>query len=217
MRQYIIRRAAAPLPALTGRAFDPGAEPFCGGGYAPIDQYVWPGEYRPEARAYAAWDDAGLSVLLCANEPSVIATARDFGGKVWVDSCLECFLQPFGDDPRYLNIETNAAGTALIGFGAGRDRRFLAECPPDMDFRASRHEGGWWAVAYRVPFALIERLYGRRPGPGARMRGNFYACDETIHPHFGSWNPIVSPQPDFHRPECFGEIQLACEDAQASQ
>ena len=209
MRRYIVRRAAEPLPALAGRVFDPETEPFCRIEYAPIDRYVWPGEYRPEARAYAAWDDAGLRLLLCADEPDVCAAAKSFGGRVWLDSCLECFLQPFEDDPRYLNIEINAAGTALIGFGEGRERHFLEECPPGMDFQASRHAGGWWAAACTVPFALIERLYGRRPGAGTRMHGNFYCCDETLHPHFGSWNPIESPQPDFHRPECFGVIALA--------
>ena len=54
----------------------------------------------------------------------------------------------------------------------------------------------------------IGALYGRRPGPGAAMRGNFYCCDETLHPHFGSWNPIKAPEPDFHRPECFGRLIL---------
>ena len=38
--------------------------------------------------------------------------------------------------------------------------------------------------------------------------GNFYKCDESLHPHFGSWNPIEAPAPDFHRPECFGKLML---------
>ena len=42
--------------------------------------------------------------------------------------------------------------------------------------------------------------------PGEAMAGNFYKCDESIHPHFGSWNAVVWPKPDFHRPECFGAI-----------
>lgn len=208
MREYILTAPRAPLPA-PGKAFDPEAEPFCRAPFAPIDRYAWPGEYRPEARAYAAWDGEGLAVLLCANEKTVVAAARGFGGQVWWDSCLEFFCQPFEDDARYLNIEVNAAGVALIGLGAGRESRtLLPACPRGMDIRASRHDGGWWAIAYRLPFALIEALYGRRPGPGAAMRGNFYCCDETLHPHFGSWNPIKAPEPDFHRPECFGRLIL---------
>ena len=81
--------------------------------------------------------------------------------------------------------------------------------PEGMNLRASRHRGGWWAVDYTVPASLLKKLYGRTPAPGSRMRGNFYKCDETIHPHFGSWAPIVHFRPDFHRPEWFGELTLA--------
>ena len=206
MRTYVIPRITAPLPALRGEVFDPGAEPFCRGSFVPIDHYAWGGDYRPEARAYLAWDDTGLYVLLCAKEETVSANVTAFNGDVWTDSCLECFLRPFADDPRYVNIEVNAAGAALIGIGAGREGRTrLSECPAGMDIRASRHDGGWWAVAYAVPFATIGMLYGREWKPGA-FHANFYCGDETINPHFGSWNPIDAPAPDFHRPECFGEL-----------
>ena len=203
---YRIPPVSVPLPALSG-SFDPEGEPFCAGGYAPIDQYVWPGDYRPEARAYARWDDRALRVLLCAKEPTVSARVRDFGGPVYTDSCLEFFLKPFADDPRYMNVEVNAAGAALIGLGAGREGRSqLTACPAGMDIRASAHAGAWWAVAYSLPYALIGECFGRPFEPRGALAGNFYCCDETIHPHFGSWSPIDAPAPDFHRPECFGKL-----------
>lgn len=206
MNRYIIQPAAHPLPRLTGEIFDPDREPFCRLPFAAIDCYAWAGEYRPEARAYVGWDERSLRVLLCAREETISAQTTAFGGEVWKDSCLEFFLRPFEDDARYMNIETNAAGAALIAVGEGREGRMpLESCPEGMDIRASKHAGGWWAVAYTLPFALIEALYGRPFAPGA-MRANFYKCDESIHPHFGSWNPIDAPAPDFHRPECFGEL-----------
>ncbi len=209
MRTYVIQKRAAGLPVLAGAPFDPAAEPFCAGEYAPIDVYAWGGDYRPEARAYVVRDEVGLRVLLCAREATVSAKVTAFNGDVWTDSCLEFFLKPFEDDARYLNLEVNAAGAALVGVGAGRnDRRRLETCPPGMDFCASRHAGGWWAVAYTVPFSLIEALYGRAFVPGAALSGNFYCCDETLHPHFGSWNPVDAPAPDFHRPECFGRLAM---------
>ena len=208
MRTYVIQSTALPLPALTDVVFDPDTEPFCKSlAFAPIDRYAWGGDYRPEARAYAGRDEVGLKVLLCANEPKVSARVRDFGGAVWTDSCLEFFFRPFADDPRYVNIEVNAAGAALIAVGPDRDHREKLEtCPAGMDIRASRHEGGWWAVAYAVPFALVEALFARQWQPCAAFRGNFYTCDESIHPHFGSWSPIDAPAPDFHRPEAFGKL-----------
>lgn len=207
MREYIIARSSVPLPSLAGAAFAPEDEPFCRRPFAPIDCYAWAGDYRPEARAYLAWDEVGLRALLCAREETVSRRVTAFNGDVWTDSCLEFFFRPFPEDPRYVNIEVNAAGAALIGVGADRERRQrLAECPAGMDFRASSHGGGWWAVAYTVPFSLIEALFGRKWEPGAAFNGNFYTCDETLHPHFGSWSPIDAPAPDFHRPECFGRL-----------
>lgn len=209
MRQYSIAPARAPLPDLTGRAFDPESERFCRvHDFAPIDNYAWDLEgYTPDARAYVASGPDRFDVLLCALESTIATVASEFNGEVYRDSCLEFFLRPFADDPRYLNIEVNAAGIALIGFGADRSSRVrLPQMPAEMKITASVHQGAWWAVAYPLPFSLFRELYGRTPVPGQYMQGNFYKCDESIHPHFGSWNPIVSPRPDFHRPECFGAL-----------
>ena len=68
MRTYIIPQKTAPLPKLRGEVFDPEREPFCRGEYAAIDRYAWGGDYRPEARAYLAWDAAGLLKLRGAAE-----------------------------------------------------------------------------------------------------------------------------------------------------
>ena len=182
-------------------------------GFAPID--CTRGTRRATARgARLRGPQAdGFCALLCAKEREIAAAATQFNGDVYRDSCLEWFFQPFADDSRYLNIEVNARGVALIGFGASRADRFrLPVLPGGMDIRASEHRGGWWAVAYRVPNALLRALYGRVPQPGAAMAGNFYKCDESIHPHFGSWNPVVAPKPDFHRPECFGALAMESMD-----
>ena len=215
MAEYIIRRLAAPLPSLAGRSFDPDAcaalralDP------ASIACYPWDESgYRPEARAFVGWDEGGLQALLCAWEATIQARETRVGGPVCVDSCLEFFFAPFPEsDARYLNIEVNPAGTAHIGLGEGRaPRRVWTEVPEGFDVSVSRHAGGWWAVRYTIPAAFLREIYGGVPAPGAAMRGNFYKCDESLHPHFGAWNPVTTPQPDFHRPECFGVLRLAAE------
>ncbi len=36
---------------------------------------------------------------------------------------------------------------------------------------------------------------------------NFYKCgDETNEPHYISWNPIDTPNPNFHVPQFFGDL-----------
>lgn len=209
--RYSIAPMKAQLPQLSGKVFCPDEEPFCKvHDCAKIESYAWDESgYQPEARAYAAWSENGLHVLMCANEREIIAEETRFGGDVYKDSCMEWFLQPFEDDARYINVEVNAAGVAHIGFGAGRENRtVLSEMPENVNLQVSAHDGAWWAVAYTIPVALMEALWGRTPEPGQSMRGNFYKCDESIHPHFGSWNYIVCDHPDFHRPECFGVMTL---------
>lgn len=211
MKRYVIGKLTQEMPKLSGVVFDPENCDFCQNTpYAPIDNYRWDETgYTPEARAYVTWSEKGLHVLLCAREETIRVKYTEFNGEVYEDSCLEFFLQPFADDPRYVNIETNAGGVALIGFGADRyDRVRLETMPEGMELTASRHNGGWWAVSYILPYALIGRLYGREPKPGDVMRANFYKCDESIHPHFGTWSPICLPKSDFHRSEWFGELEL---------
>ncbi len=208
MRTYTIVRENAPLPELTGREFNPETCAFTRETpFAPIDRYTWDTGYRCEARAYVTKGRDSLNVLLCAKEATIQTRAKEFNGEVWRDSCLEFFVQPRLDDSRYMNIETNAAGVMLIGVGSNRrNRTHLEKMPENMDVRHSQHYGEWWAVSYRIPFALLEWIFGKIPEQ--EMRGNFYSVDESIHPHFATWNTIEWETPDFHRPECFGKLYL---------
>ena len=211
MKKYSVLPTTLPVPELTGRVFNPETEEYCKAvPFAAIENYAWDESgYKPEARAYVTWNDEGLQVLLCAKEPEICVKATEYNGEVYKDSCLEFFLQPFQNDPRYLNFETNAGAVQLVGFGAQRKTRMrLPEKPEGMNAQCSRHEGEWWAVRYTVPNALLMARYGRIPKAGDVMLGNFYKCEESDHMHFGTWSPIVAPKPDFHRPECFAELEL---------
>jgi hypothetical protein len=42
---------------------------------------------------------------------------------------------------------------------------------------------------------------------GLKMTGNFYKCGDALEsPHYLCWNHIKTEQPDYHRPEYFGEL-----------
>lgn len=179
---------------------------------AKIDKYVWPDEgYRPDARARVGWNSKGLHVLLYANEATIQAQCTETGGRVCVDSCMEFFFMPFPEkDARYFNAEMNPLGTLHLGLGDGRPGRvkLKGELPEGFEIYASKHEGAWWAVSYTIPMSHIKNVFGDELKQGSLMRGNFYKCDETIHPHFGTWAPVTSAQADFHRPECFQDMLL---------
>jgi len=63
-----------------------------------------------------------------------------------------------------------------------------------------------WNLTVAIPLDLIGVEYKGEP---IELFGNFYKCaDLTADPHFLSWAPINTPEPDFHRPECFQSIIL---------
>jgi hypothetical protein len=144
---------------------------------------------------------------------------------VFRDSCVEFFFcpDPF-KDKRYFNFEMNAIGTLLLGLGVDRQSRtrLKGEPPEQFNIKTSLNKKNidlpvkefwtveYWTVEYTIPFEFIKKYFPKLEFKSKqKMTGNFYKCgDETKFPHYGSWNPIKTPQPDFHRPEFFGELIL---------
>ena len=211
MAEYVVKRLEGCLPDIRGKDFDPDRD-MAGAEYAAIALYPWDESgYTPEARAYVFYDDEGLHALMCAREETICAKETRFCGNVCCDSCLEFFVAPRPEKtPDYINLECNILTTMYFAIGPDRfSRRKPETLPEGVRPAASSHSGGWWAVSFHVPMELLRKEFGiERLEPGHVMRGNFYHCDETIHPNFGTWNPVTSAKPDFHRPECFGTLRL---------
>lgn len=152
-----------------------------------------------------SWRVSGLDLT--------VRNTRD-GGTIWEDSCCEIFLQAPGCD-KYYNIEVNAAGILLVGCGTGRGDRVLLS--PEVMSRIVRKaevkapvdisdELKTWSLTIAIPFEVIGLDPARLPD---KLLGNIYKCgDKTAHPHFLSWAPVGTPNPDFHRPEFFGTFLL---------
>ena len=125
---------------------------------------------------------------------------------------MECFLNfdPDGTD-NYINLEANSNGALLCQFGNSRENRIalsdLRCAPPAVQVKKLPDR---WICYFIIPMQTINALYGRLWFlPGDKFKGNFYKCgDKTAVPHYGTWNPVESDKPDFHRPECFGELEL---------
>jgi len=68
-----------------------------------------------------------------------------------------------------------------------------------------------YCVEYHVPWALFAKYHGvAAPEAGARWRGNFYKCgDDTGRPHWGTWAPVGTNRPNFHRPSDFQVLTFA--------
>ncbi|TPE43928.1 carbohydrate-binding family 9-like protein [Pontibacter mangrovi] len=177
----------------------------------------WSGDTdRPEVEFILAHNGSCLFLKYSVHENAVLARYRNLNDPVYKDSCVELFLS-FGNDKAYYNLETNCLGTSLLAYGTGREgRKFIApEALAQIKHSASlkinrkgknsRH----WQLTQVVPLAVftehrLEHL------SGLHGRANLYKCgDDLPEPHFLTWSPVQAPAPDFHRPECFGQVAFA--------
>ena len=105
----------------------------------------------------------------------------------------------------------NANGALLSAFGEGREERTpVAEICGMIPQVTAKKYCDRWSVTVRVGLELIKAVYKNADfKPGDVIRGNFYKCgDKTDVPHYGSYSPVGTPKPDFHRPEFFTEMIL---------
>jgi len=176
------------------------------------------------------WPDAFPYAPICAGriartEDSLVVDFRVSGmdlrarnlednGSQWEDSCVEFFVE----DPSgkcYYNFEINPLGMVLAASGASRENRVKRPAEEmeeiiRLPYPAVPEEGEGgihsWRVTLIIPFHLIGVDEEALP---ASLKANFYKCgDLTPHPHFLSWSPVGTPNPDFHRPEFFGDLLL---------
>jgi len=188
----------------------------------PISICPWGGDYRPETTVRVGWD--GKSCLFVhlkthENNPKIVATRR--GGDVWLDSCMEFFFSPSADlSNGYFNFEMNANPTLLDHYGpCKKDEAPRVEVEwPIADYqlesrRYAREDVNVWELYLTIPFAMVKKYAPEfDPQPGTIIRANAYKCgDETAQPHFICCFPIDPekvPEPAFHKPEFFGELEL---------
>ena len=180
---------------------------------ADVDTFKWMNNgYAPKVCAMLFHDNKNIYIKFEVCENSVTVKHFNMQEAVYRDSCVEFFFKTPEKDG-YFNIETNAAGAMLLGFGDGRDGRTYCS---DLDFsvfdiKASisdpeKFSGPCWSLEYKIPFSFIkEHLPGFDIKNG--ICANIYKCgDETEFEHYGMWNEVINDTPDFHRPEFFGRM-----------
>lgn len=169
--------------------------------------------YRPDVAFSVARSRTHLAVLYHVRGLDLRAMAMEDNGNVWEDSCCEFFAAD-PSDGTYYNFEMNCIGTLLASKRKNRqDFRYFGKDELGQVVRHSsleRKEYGLtdgpysWQTAICIPFSLVGINPDNLPG---KIRANFYKCaDKSAHPHFLSWNPVEIPEPDFHRPDYFGEL-----------
>ncbi len=183
-----------------------------------IDTLNWPAEYdhQPQVTLFLAHTDEYLFVKWHVVGQNVKAIQKEDMSDVYLDSCVEFFCQ-LPNRAEYINFEFNAIGVASACRRLGRDEKVIplseAELRSVLRYASLGYhpfdeiEGTCsWDICVGIPLSLIE-ITPAMLSAKCCLRGNFYKCgDDTAYPHFLSWNPIATEQPDFHRPEYFGEL-----------
>ena len=175
--------------------------------------FQWTEKSGPETEGQAVYvENNGFLVKLKTYEKDPISLHKETDGAVHLDSCMEFFanFDPEHDD-RYINFESNSNGNLHCKIGNGRkERKPVRDIVSVMPRTKTEICEDFWTLELSIPVETVKALYGKEKfQAGDIIKGNFYRCgDDLPNPHFGMWNTVDVPEPDFHRPEFFGEIVL---------
>lgn len=186
---------------------------------AQVDKYPWNCAYQPETYAQLAWNEEGLFVYMRSYETEIRAVETGDNGDIYMDSCLEFFVNPCPGEVFFCNFEVNPRGAMYLASGPeNQDARTLQSRAEFRGFDLPLHdvsgiaEQGYWDVCYHVPTAYFKQFNPDFTlSAGASLQANFYKCgDGTKIPHYGCWSPITSGEetPNFYHVCDFGEIVL---------
>lgn len=184
-----------------------------------IDHYMWlQNGYAPRVAVKIFHTDRFIHLYYYVPEKRVAIRHTAFGSDVYKDSCVEFFINPFPESSEeYVNIEMNALGVMLIGVGKDGDdsKRYYFKAAEAEGFETvssikhpvvGDHGAQHWELYVKIPKRFFEKHYGRAFTDKAAI-ANFNKCgDETEFEHYGSWNEIASPTPNFHLPQYFGDL-----------
>ena len=173
--------------------------------------------YKPQAGFKIAYSTREIYIKYYVSEKYVKAEKTGINQAVYEDSCVEFFAAP-GDDDIYYNFEFNSIGALLAEHGSGRHNRTPVH--PSVSGRIRTLPGLGrepfpermghqnWTLTLALPVDVFFR-HKIDETAGRQFGANFYKCgDKLSRPHYLTWNPVLSQEPDFHRPGDFGIISF---------
>lgn len=182
-----------------------------------IDMINWSAfSYKPHVEFRTAYNRESFFIRYDVTEETVLAEKDQLNQRVCEDSCVEFFVAP--TEGVYLNIEFNCIGNIYMGKGSCRadsETQDLSQVEKIRTFstlgnKAFHEVEGEksWTLTVEIPLEILTEKNGDEL-QGTSMKANFYKCGENQKtPHYITWNSIETENPDFHRPEFFGNISF---------
>lgn len=172
--------------------------------------------YQPKVNFRISHVDSLLFLKFYVNENHILAKRSSTNSATHRDSCVEFFIDP-NLDGNYYNFEFNCIGTTHLAYGPNRQNRTFVDKNLISDqIRVwstlgnqtfEEKSGNFnWEMVIIIPSSIFinDKNFSFRE---LKANANFYKCgDETKIPHYLTWNPVETLNPDFHRPEFFGKL-----------
>lgn len=173
--------------------------------------------YKPDVSFAIAYTGREILLKYYIREKYFKAEKTQPNDMVCEDSCVEFFVSP-ADDGIYYNFEFNGIGTCLLGTGTGRedstrvDPRVISKIRRKTsvgDNPVGEQKGDIsWTITLAIPFEVFFR-HDVKDLKGKFFSANFYKCGDMLSvPHYVTWNPVGTENPDYHRPEYFGLLKF---------
>ncbi len=183
-----------------------------------IDTINWKDySYKPDVNFSIAYGENEIFLKYYVREDYFKAEKNETNQMVCEDSCVEFFVSP-EDDGIYYNFEFNGIGTCLLGTGTGRENS--TRCNPEIVKSIRRlssagtapvkeTEGEFeWTITVAIPFEVFFH-HKVNNIKGKTFRANFYKCGDMLKvPHYVTWNPVGTENPDYHQPGYFGLLKF---------
>jgi len=170
--------------------------------------------YRPNVQFRIGHVNNEIWLKYDVIEKHILARETNTNGAVHKDSCVEFFISVDGEN--YYNLEINCIGTVHLAHGPGRGNRkfvdpeIIKKIAVESSLGSQPFEektGNFdWEMMIRIPAECLA-FDQIKSFNGMKATANFYKCgDSTSEPHYITWNPVETENPDYHRPEFFGKI-----------
>ena len=155
-----------------------------------------------------------VKAIDCHSSASILA----INGPVYLDSCFEFFFTPDKDlSTSYINLEINCVGSVYLGVKDQQGIRIATKDEISALMVSSSLEQGrlkevsdedaCWYLDIMIPFSLVKVIY-KDSIDWDRWHCNFYRCGGQIDDQYGVWHAISGPEPDFHQPLQFGQLNF---------
>ena len=180
---------------------------------------LWGTERIPKIYGYLGFvpDDGFYLKMICMEKDPLRTYTKD-QDPVYRDSAMEAFFmfEPAQQMEReeqniYINLEVNANGAILAGYGSQRTYRSYLTSDERKELQCRTEvKDDRWTVSLRLPVSLLEKLYGHVDlKAGSTFSCNFYKISETKEiEHYASYSRILSDTPSFHLPEYFAQAEI---------